>query len=604
MSTHVVHITTVQGDDALDREPKLKGSTNECKVDVFSIAAEDETLQTVDLLTRWKRGIPLFRSHDSRNAARLGRLHVHTLFLHFLDNGDGVANKLEKKYHVKNDRQHVASVKAINLTFAFAVLGFYALMYFTTKPFPPWYMDAFPFKLAVVVVAMANFTWLRVHKQAPTLRYFALFQFMTSIIVTCGFQVSDDYFYFGDYAKKGGVVSGPFDPLMRSLIVVIIYGVSMAQPRFTFSILAPALYAGTCIITLFCVIPGLKVSDVTSAASIYFSIFVASSMNQFVIDLYKRKIFVLEDVLSKILSMDIERFHAMKSDVILKIVESLAATTDLKAAMESLRNLMDEVSNRTTVKQQRFKGLFSAMIPQRFSAMKDELEFQSWKHGDFLKMFRFSTLLELGVFIVDPFLNDNRSVRSPTLCLDTALGPFLRTFRLIAFPSIAFTFFLLSFVKRFSAILHQYLAICMTLLLGWCTIYIIARISAENIERQSVLSDGTITMFGIMLYYRVISFGCGSKMTLRYLMLGLLFLDCTGFLVVALVEVKSITSIYVLTFFVALTSIAMVVLGVKYSEDTDRRLFALLKLFDLEVCQIHFVEGSEGKSRVSLAEVP
>ncbi|KAJ3103671.1 hypothetical protein HDU97_009924 [Phlyctochytrium planicorne] len=333
------------------------------------------------LLDHFNKGIPLFKQTDSSNALHLGQIHVHMLHLGFLHNVE-----MEKSYMRRNAENQVPSIKAILLTYSVGSMAFYGMLFFVSNPIPPWLIKLFYPKFAGVCIAMISYFIMLFRRSVVTSSYFPYLVVFLTLTLTDTFQVSDDYFYFNDWMDKGGLDSGPFEAFLRSL-------------------------------------PGLQFREVATAASLYTSLAFATCVNFYVTELYKRKIFVLEDSIAKIVDMDPLSLYKMSSDHLVKLSEELADAKDFDGIISVFKNRMDIQLPRYSIATQQ-KNL-RIVIPQpdkpheskppsptpaqvnrkprwpkfkkqRFLNWSTELDFQQWKHQTFIRVFQ------------DPFLNEYR----------------------------------------------------------------------------------------------------------------------------------------------------------------------------------------------------
>ncbi|KAJ3103672.1 hypothetical protein HDU97_009925 [Phlyctochytrium planicorne] len=129
---------------------------------------------------------------------------------------------------------------------------------------------------------------------------------------------------------------------------------------------------------------------------------IAVNLNQFVIELYKRKIFFLEGIISKIFSVDPQKLHEMPSDSLLSFSDTMAKkfliSHDLDAAVKVLLELMEGNAKRSSNWKDGIVKVLSNAKPKAFKDWNIELEFQRWKNEIFINMFRFNAVLEIVVF--------------------------------------------------------------------------------------------------------------------------------------------------------------------------------------------------------------
>ncbi|KAJ3098862.1 hypothetical protein HDU97_003675 [Phlyctochytrium planicorne] len=273
-------------------------------------------------------------------------------------------------------------------------------------------------------------------------------------------------------------------------------------------------------------------------------------------------------------------------------VEMAFSTLSLSQQENTKTNEQAPLTSISSLKH-RFWRVFKFMKPIRFNDPKVEKQFTWWKHPAFLANFRVNALLDLVTYIVDPFFNEisfcnsNRTTSSPSLCPDTALGPFLKLFRLTYFPAVILFFLILSVIPNTPAV-HQVGVVINIIAVGWATVYIFARIA--DFGAQQGTADSTTAVFTTMLFCKLISFGCGSRMTLVYIGVGFGLLLTSEIPIFKIVAPHSGLGALMYHLLGGIMAAAMVLVNMRGGEEMERRLFALLNLFESDVCQKKFDE--------------
>ncbi|KAJ3098863.1 hypothetical protein HDU97_003676 [Phlyctochytrium planicorne] len=552
---------------------------------------------------------PLFRADtSSRHYMKLEKYRVHTFFLHFVDVSKPQPNQIcheNVKGHVsvwtlreggmpylkravEMERQYrdtafdrlIPQCRRMLMAFAVAMMIYYAITYALVKPVPPNFSEAYPEKGASAFIALGGYILLKCHKTIHSWRYFNLILLALASSVCILFQASDDFYYFRAYQEQGGLENGPFEVFIRPLWVVLIYAMGICQTDFSCTIIASFIFLIEC--------PRLR----SLAVDIY----------QYGIEILRRKIFVLENVISHALLLQNQTLKLLQSEAIL----DLAFKLDEYENIEDVKSIISKLTavhalEGHSVPQPKLKPTFVEILWRPFKSLstktfkdpKDELDFNVWKLPGSLTTLRLNAGVDLLVFILDPFFNEisfcnrYRSSRSPSICPESGLGPFIKTFRLAFYPTVTFLMLFLSALRTTPSFLQR-VSIVHAVMVCWATIYLMGRIGEQDFAVSRVPLDSTMSLFSLLFYTRMVSFGCGSKIPVRYLGLGFVFIVATSFPLFKIVAPHATMGSFLYVFLNGCVAAVLVWVNVKGAEEMERRLFVLLRLFESEICQTRF----------------
>ncbi|KAJ3096482.1 hypothetical protein HDU97_005864 [Phlyctochytrium planicorne] len=466
----------------------------------------------------------------------------------------------------------------VAFAYATVISVFFGITFLLVKPVPVTFSKAYG--------------WLRFHKNPAgiaNLNYIVLISIHEKKCANVDkLKIPDDVLYYDDYVEKGGIQDGPFETFIRSIWVIFLYGIGVSQPDFVTSCIGTFAMITSTLLIPFVLVPGILPVMLTSAASIYTSFAVVLNINRYITDICRRKIYVLESSMSEVLKLPLEEVSGMTTETVMELDKVVKATVSTTFSTQTPSTVVEDLNRSKageapTPKLSMIRKIFSVFVPPHFKSWDDEKGFFHWNHKTFIKLFRVNTTFNLILFLADPLLNNisycgkSKIVKSPTLCLDTSIGWFLYTFRLAFYPVTCLLFLTISAMKSIPPIVHQSCSILMTLMHAFASIYLIARVSKVD----PTANDGTTSLFISILYTRITSMGCGSKLSLRPLSIALLLIVFGGISTFKAVSPQSPISGYIFVEFNTISASIMVFLENKGLEEMDRRLYALLRIFDV-----------------------
>ncbi|KAJ3104763.1 hypothetical protein HDU96_008827 [Phlyctochytrium bullatum] len=519
----------------------------------------------------------LFSSADSRFHEKLGLYRINTWTTAFED------PLLSRGFRCYLLERSIFKTRMIFLIYAVALIISYACTYAVSRPVPSTFSKAILPKGLSVVVALAFFAMVRLREKL-VLQFMDHFVFAGSTVILIMFMIPDDYWYFREYQQQGGLDSGPFESFMRPFWVVTIYSGGLAQISFLYAIPGTLVLVFIGILTPILTI-GVSFLKLFNALCLYLTITMAVLADQYIYIVSMEKVFVLEIAVAEKLCISTATIQALSSE---ELLECAIKVSKNEAFVEDNATELGKPKPPLKLIQR-----LMTYLPSRFANKRDEIAFNEWKHNFFITVYRLNTLLSLCLFLSNPELNiwsfcsSDLSVPSPSLCRGTPTGPYLFLVRMISMPIIACVFIALSSINLLSAIVHQYLAVLQTIAFGCMTAHFIAVVS-DNDKKRGItdvnLRDGSVSIFNLLFFSRIVCLGSGSRITLRYLTAGAISMMVIGFVVYKLSTTASV-GVFFLVAMNGIFALCVVYVAVKSSEDVDRRLFALLKVFDTERCQ-------------------